>query len=95
MDKVKEKKLNAIKSDILEIKDYVTSYSNNNSNKISVDYDTNNKVNDTHTLTKIIGTENNSKKLIIFENIKEEINTLKMTLIEHEKILNEILLKIK
>ena len=94
MDKVKENKLNAIKSDILEIREFVTSISNNNNLEPSFDDDINSKVNDTHTLTKIVGVENNNQKLNVFENINEEINTIKTILNEHEKILKEILLKI-
>ena len=92
MDKVKEKKLKAIKSDILEIKDYVTSHNNN---KTPNNYNANTKSNDTHTLTQIVGVERKRQNLSIFQNIRKEIITLQTTLIEHEKILKEILLKIK
>ena len=95
MDKVKEKKLKAIKSDVLEIEDFVNSYSKNNNNKISTNYNKSIKSNDTHTLTQIVDIENKSKNSSVFENIINEIITLKTILIEHEKILKEILLKIK
>ena len=94
MDRVKEKKLKAIKSDILEIKDFVTSHNNNN-DEIPNSHNTNNKLNDTHILTQIVGIKNNSQNLSVFENIRKEIITLQTTLIEHEKILKEILSKIK
>ena len=93
MDKVKEKKLKAIKSDILEIKDFVTSHNNNN-NELPNNYNTNTESVDTHTLTQIVGIENKGENLRVFENIRKEIITLQTTLIEHEKILKEILLKI-
>ena len=92
MDKVKAKKLKAIKSDILEIKDFVTSH--NNKNELPNNYNTNTESDDTHTLTQIVGIENKGENLRVFENIRKEIITLQTTLIEHEKILKEILLKI-
>ena len=95
MDKIKEKKLKAIKSDILEINEFVTLHSKNNNNKISTDYNTNINSNDTHLLTQIVGVENKIQNLSVFENIREEINTLKTMLIENEKLLKKILLKIK
>ena len=88
MDKVKEKKLNAIKSDILEIKDFVISNSHNNTKELLVD-------DDTVTLTKIVDIENNGSNSNVLANIKQDLNLLKSTLIEHERILKEILFKIK
>ena len=88
MNKVKEKKLNAIKSDILEIKDFVISNSHNNTKELLVD-------DDTVTLTKIVDIENNGSNSNVLANIKQDLNLLKSTLIEHERILKEILFKIK
>ena len=88
MHKVKEKKLNAIKSDILEIKDFVISNSHNNTKELLVD-------DDTVTLTKIVDIENNGSNSNVLANIKQDLNLLKSTLIEHERILKEILFKIK
>ena len=94
MNKVKEKKLNAIKSDMLEIKDFVVSNGINNTNKISSDNHLDNKTDDTITLTKIVDIQNNSSKPTVLDIIKQDLDLLKSTLIEHEKILKEILLKI-
>ena len=88
MNKVKEKKLNDIKSDILEIKDFVISNSHNNTKELLVD-------DDTVTLTKIVDIENNGSNSNVLANIKQDLNLLKSTLIEHERILKEILFKIK
>ena len=95
MNKIKEKKLNAIKSDILEIKDFVMSNSVNNTNKISSDNYLDDKIDDTITLTKIVDIQNNSSNPTVLDIIKQDLDLLKSTLIEHEKILKEILLKIK
>ena len=95
MNKVKEKKLDAIKSDILEIREFVMSNSNNDTKQISNDYNFNDKVDDTITLTEIVNVENNVSNSNVLINIKQDLSLLKSTLIEHEQILNEILLKIK
>ena len=95
MNKVKEKKLNSIKSDILEIKDFVISNSINKTTQISSEDNLNNKLDDTITLTNIVDFESNVSNSNVLGNIKEDLNLLKLTLIEHEKILKEILLKIK
>ena len=95
MNKVKEKKLDAIKSDILEIREFVMSNSNNDTKQISNDYNFNDKVDDTITLTKIVNVENNVLNSNVLINIKQDLSLLKSTLIEHEQILKEILLKIK
>ena len=95
MNKVKEKKLNSIKSDILEIKDFVISNSINKTTQISSEDNLDNKLDDTITLTNIVDFESNVSNSNVLGNIKEDLNLLKSTLIEHEKILKEILLKIK
>jgi len=95
VNKVKEKKLNDIKSDILEIKDFVMSNSVNNTNKISSDNYLDDKIDDTITLTKIVDIQNNSSNPKVLDVIKQDLGLLKSTLIEHEKILKEILLKVK
>ena len=95
MNKVKEKKLNAIKADILEVKDFVMSNSINNRNQISSDDDLEHKPDNTITLTKIVDFKNNGSNLNILANIKEDIGLLKSILIGHNKILKEILHKIK
>ena len=95
MNKIKEKKLNAIKSDILEIKDFFNSNDINITDEISSDNKLNDKVEDTFTLTKIVNLENNQSNLKVLVDIKRDLDLLKSTLIEHEKVLKGILLKIK
>ena len=95
MNKIREKKLNAIKSDILEVKDFVLSHSNNNINQLLNDDNTNDKADDTLTLTKIVDFDKNVSKLDISTKIQKDLHLLKSTLIEHEKILKKLLDKIK
>ena len=95
MNKIKEKKINAIKSEILEIKDFVTSSMNDDNSEIS---DFNNKIdensNHTLTLTKIIDSEKNEDDNDLI-TIKKELSTIKSMIIKQERILEEILNKIK
>ena len=94
MNKTKEKKINAIKSEILEIKDFVTSNMNDDNSEIS---DFNNKIdenpNHTLTLTKIIDSEKNEDDNDLMK-IKKELSTIKSMIIKQEKIIEEILSKI-
>ena len=95
MNKIKEKKLNSIKSEMEEIKKYITS---NDMLEISKQNDTDfldNNVNDTLTLTKIVTEENklfNNKDL---NEIKKELIELKSAIDGNKALLKEILLKIK
>ena len=82
MNKTKEKKINAIKSEILEIKDFVTSNMNDENS------------NHTLTLTKIIDSEKNEDDNDLI-NIKKELSTIKSMIIKQERILEELLTKIK
>jgi hypothetical protein len=95
LNKIKEKKLNTIKSDILEIKNFVVSNSNNNINQALIDNSADAKIDDTLTLTDIVDCKKNATELHILTNIKQDISLLKLILIEHKKILKEILDKIK
>ena len=95
MNKIKEKKLNAIKSDILEVKDFVLSHSNNKVNQHVDNDSTKFKVDDTVTLTKIVDFDNSSPSSNILTNVRQDLQLLKSTLVEHEKILKEILDKLK
>ena len=95
MSKIKEKKLNSIKSEIEEIKKYVKS-----SNMLDIDQKnnaefSNNIVNDTLTLTNIVNEENkviNNRDLDI---IKNELIELKSAIYDNKDLLEKILLKIK
>ena len=94
MNSAKEKKLNAIKSEILEITNFVTS------NKKDENADTNDKEikinsNDTFTLTNIVNGEQKFKTKDDLTEIKNELLTLKSLLTRQEIVLKEILLKIK
>ena len=95
MNKIKEKKLNAIKSDILEVKDFVLSHSNNKVNQHVDNDSTKFKVDDTVTLTKIVDFDESSPSSNILTNVRQDLQLLKSTLVEHEKILKEILDKLK
>ena len=95
MNTVKEKKLNAIKSDISEIKDFVLSNSNKKEKQLANDDNLNNFEDDTITLTKVVDLKNSGSNVNILADIKQDLNLLKSTLIKHEQILTEILLKIK
>ena len=94
MSTAKEKKLNEIKSEILEITNFVTS------NKKDENVDINNKEininsNDTFTLTNIVNGEQKVKTKDDLTEIKNELLTLKSMLTKQEIVLKEILLKIK
>ena len=95
MNKTKEKKINAIKSEILEIKDFVTSNINDDDSDIS---DLNNKTvkdsNDTLTLRNIIDDDKNEDNNDLI-NIKKELNAIKSMIIKQEKVLDLILTRIK
>ena len=94
MSTAKEKKLNKIKSEILEITNFVTL------NKKDENADINDKEikinsNDTFTLTNIVNGEQKVKTKDDLTEIKNELLTLKSMLTKQEIVLKEILLKIK
>ena len=94
MSKIKEKKINLIKSEMEEIKKYITS---NDMLDISKQNDTDfsyNKVNDTLTLTKIVKEENKLFNNNELNEIKKELNELKSAIDGNKALLKEILLKI-
>ena len=95
MNKTKEKKLNSIKSEMEEIKKYVTTNDSFNTTKQNDKSYLSKETNDTLTLTKIVNEENK----IIYNNdldqIKKQLIELKSSLDENKVILKEILLKIK
>ena len=95
MSKIKEKKLNSIKSEMEEIKKYITS---NDMLDISKQNDTdfsNNTVNDTLTLTEIVNKEDKFNNNNDLGEIKKELIELKEAININKSLLNEILLKIK
>ena len=95
MSTAKEKKLNEIKSEILEITNFVTSNKKDENVDINTDKEININSNDTLTLTNIVNSEHNVGTKDDLSEIKNELLTLKSILTKQEIVLKEILLKIK
>ena len=97
MNKIKEKKLNSIKSQIVEINDFVESSFEDKSKEIFLNKNDNeNKGKDTFTLTKIVETfPKSTSQLDDITLIKDELSIVKSMLLKQEKTLESILLKIK
>ena len=95
MSKIKEKKLNSIKSDMEEIKKFIISSNNlGNAEQNKINYSNNNSE-DTITLTKIVNKENKLDNYNNLNEIKKELKELKEAIDINKNLLNEILLKIK
>ena len=94
MDTAKEKKLSAIKSEILEITNFVTSNKKDENADIN-DKEIKTNSNDTFTLTNIVNGEQKVKTKDDLTEIKNELLTLKSMLTKQEIVLKEVLLKIK
>ena len=97
MNKIKEKKLNSIKSQIIEITDFVeSSFERKNKELFYNKNDIENKGKDTFVLTKIVEpSPKNKSKLDNINFIKDELSIVKSMLSKQEKTLESILLKIK
>ena len=95
MNTVKEKKLNAIKSEILEIKKFVTSNIKDNDTDIHIDNQSKLDSSDTFTLTNIVNSKQKVQTKDDLAEIKNELYTLKSILTKQELVLKEILSKIK
>ena len=95
MSTAKEKKLNGIKSEILEITNFVTSNKKDENVDINTDKEININSNDTLTLTNIVNGKQKVKTTDDLTEIKNELLTLKSMLTKQEIVLKEILLKIK
>ena len=93
MNKVKEKKLKAIKSEISEISKLVSSNSENKSEDNNVD-DFQKEESDTITLTKIVDNVSYDTKKEKLVEIIEEIRNVRVALAKQDKILENILLKL-
>ena len=91
----KEKKMNAIKSEILEITDFVTSNNKDKNTDYNKDSGIENNSNDTLTLTNIVNREHKVLNKNDLTEVKDELDKLKSMLIKQEILLKEILLKIK
>ena len=95
MDTAKEKKLNAIKSEILEITNFVTSNKDDGIADVHSGEEIELDSNDTLTLTNIVNSEQKTETMDDLAEIKNELFILKSMLNNQEKVLKEILLKIK
>ena len=95
MSKIREKKLNSIKSEMEEIKKSIVSTNNiDNSDNNKTDYSDNNDE-DTLILTQIVQDEKNSNNNNELSQIKKDILELKKAIEINKNLLNEILLRIK
>ena len=95
MSKIKEKKLNSIKSEMEEIKKFIVSNNDSDSTeKNKTDY-LNNKDEDTVILTQIVQNEKNINSNNDLSVIKKDLLELKKTIEINTNLLNEILLRIK
>ena len=93
MSKIKEKKINSIKSEMEEIKRFIVSNNDlDNSTQNKID---NNNDEDTVILTKIVNKENKLDNNNNLYEIKKELIKLKEAVDINKSLLNEILLKIK
>ena len=94
MSKIKEKKINSIKSELEEIKKFIDSSNNVGDSEKKIHY-SNNSNEDTLTLTKIVNKENNLENNNNLSEIKKELKELKEAIDINKNLLNQILLKIK
>ena len=95
LSKIKEKKLNSIKSEMKEIKEFIVSKNDmEDFEQNKTDY-LNNNDEDTLILTKIVDKEDKFDNNCHLGEIKKELIELKGAIEINKNILNEILLKIK
>ena len=98
MNKIKEKKLNSIKSQLVEITDFVKTSLDNKTEKVIFNEGINfeKKDKNTITLTKIVNYgPNNLKQIDDISFIKKELNHIRDMLAKQEKILEKIVQKFK
>ena len=95
MSKIKEKKLNSIKSEMEEIKKFIVSNNElDSSEQKQTDYFNNNDE-DTLTLTEIVNKEDKLHNNNNLGEIQKGLIELKEAININKNLLNEILLKIK
>ncbi len=95
MNKIKEKKLNSIKSEIEEIKNFIETKKNLDiSEQNRPDFDNDSQEN-TLTLTKIFKKEDIDYNNSDLDNIKKELEILKSYINHNKTLLEEILARIK
>jgi len=94
VNKIKEKKLNSIKSQLNEINEFVKVNVNEEVlKKVDVNND---KENNTLILTKIVNYKDKEQNTLNnIEEIRNELNIIKLMLIKQEKTMDEIILKIR
>ena len=95
MNLAKEKKLNAIKSEILEITDFIKLNNNDKNFDTNKDEELRDNSDDTLTLTNIVNCEPAIQTKDDLTEIKNELHSLKLLLNKNEIMLKEILTKIK
>ena len=95
MSKIKEKKLNSIKSEMEEIKKFIVSNNDSDSTEKNKTEYLNNKDEDTVILTQIVQDNKNINNNNDLSVIKKDLLELKKTIEINTNLLNEILLKIK
>tara|TARA_A100001011_G_C14095977_1_gene750659 strand:+ start:497 stop:784 length:288 start_codon:yes stop_codon:yes gene_type:complete len=95
LNKIKEKKLNAIKLEIEEIKNFTVSNNNSNIDEQNDKVSSNNVTDDTLTLTKIIKPDDIPNTNDDLYYIKKDLDTLKSAIKVNESLIKEILNKIK
>ena len=95
MNKIKEKKLNAIKLEIEGIKNFTVSNNNSNIDEQNDIVSSNNVTDDTLTLTQIIKPDDIPNTNNDLYYIKKDLETLKSAIKVNESLLKEILNKIK
>ena len=95
MSKIKEKKLNSIKSEMEEIKKFIVSNNDLDSfDQNKTDY-LNKNNEDTLTLTKIVQEEKKLNNNNDLAEIKKDLSELKKAIENNKNLLNEVLLRIK
>ena len=95
MTKIKEKKLNSIKSEMEEIKKFIVSNNDLDSfDQNKTDY-LNKNNEDTVTLTKIVQEEKKLNNNNDLAEIKKDLSELKKAIEINKNLLNEVLLRIK
>ena len=95
MSKIKEKKLNTIKSEMEEIKKFILSNDDLDSSEQNKKDYFNNNDEDTLTLTKIVNKEEKFSDNNTLDELKKELIELKNAVDINKNLLNEILLKLK
>ena len=95
MSRIKEKKLNSIKTEIEEIKKYVISSDTSDTSKQNDKEFSNNNLNDTLILTNILKEENKYINNSDLDKIKKELIELKSAIYDNKDLIKQILSKIK